>query len=42
VTVDLWKDCGSFVLTGIAPTAMGGRVYFDDIRLYASVEDIQP
>lgn len=41
VTVDLWKDCGSFVLTGIAPTAMGGRVYFDDIRLYASLEEIQ-
>jgi len=40
ITVDLWKDCGEFRLTGIAPTAMGGRVYFDNIRLYRTLEDL--
>ena len=33
VTVDLWKDCGPFTLTGIAPTAMGGTAFFDRIEL---------
>lgn len=33
VVVDLWKDFGSFTLTGIAPTAMGGPAYFDRIEL---------
>jgi len=38
VTVDLWKDCGSFTFTGIAPTAMGGTAYFDRIELLRSLE----
>jgi len=33
VTLDLWKDCGAFTLTGIAPTAMGGPAFFDRIEL---------
>ena len=33
VTMDLWKDCGEFTLTGIAPTAMGGPALFDRIEL---------
>jgi putative heme-binding domain-containing protein len=33
VTRDLWKDFGDFTLTGIAPTAMGGPVWFDQIEL---------
>jgi putative membrane-bound dehydrogenase-like protein len=33
VTRDLWKDCGDFTLTGIAPTAMGGDALFDRIEL---------
>ena len=31
--LDLWKDCGAFTLTGIAPTAMGGAAFFDHIEL---------
>ena len=31
VTCDLWRDFGSFTLTGIAPTAMGGEAFFDRI-----------
>ncbi|MHB0959737.1 MAG: PVC-type heme-binding CxxCH protein [Pirellulaceae bacterium] len=33
VTCDLWQDCGSFTLTGIAPTALGGEGLFDHIQL---------
>lgn len=33
VVVDLWQDCGTFTLTGIAPTAMGGPACFDQIEL---------
>ena len=33
VTCDLWKDFGSFTLTGIAPTAFGGDALFDRIEL---------
>ena len=33
VTLDLWKDNGAFTLTGVAPTAMGGRALFDRIEL---------
>jgi len=33
VTCDLWKDFGSFTLTGIAPTALGGDALFDRIEL---------
>ena len=33
VTFDLWKDNGAFTLTGIAPTVMGGTVFFDRIEL---------
>ena len=33
VTLDLWKDMGTFTLTGIAPTAMGGDAWFDRIEL---------
>ena len=31
---DLWKDFGNLTLTGIAPTALGGPVWFDQIELY--------
>jgi hypothetical protein len=31
--IDLWKDCGGFNLTGLAPTAMGGTAFFDRIEL---------
>lgn len=37
---NLWKDCGDFTLTGIAPTAMGSTVYFDNMRLLSSLEDL--
>ena len=30
---DLWKDCGAFTLTGIAPTAMGATAFFDRLEL---------
>ena len=40
VTVDLWKDCGPFTLTGIAPTAMGGKAKFDRIELLRSLDDV--
>ena len=33
VTRDLWKDFGDLTLTGIAPTAMGGPAWFDQIEL---------
>jgi hypothetical protein len=33
VTLDLWRDMGSFTLTGLAPTAMGGDAWFDRIEL---------
>jgi hypothetical protein len=33
VVVDLWQDFGPFTLTGLAPTAMGGPAYFDQIEL---------
>ena len=38
VTIDLWKDCGAFTLTGIAPTAMGGEALFDRIELLANLD----
>ena len=38
VTVDLWKDFGDFNLTGIAPTAMGGRALFDRIELLRTLD----
>lgn len=38
VTVDLWKDFGTFTLTGIAPTAMGGPALFDRIELLRSLD----
>lgn len=38
VTVDLWKDFGEFALTGIAPTAMGGKALFDRIELLHTLE----
>ncbi|GMV96346.1 MAG: hypothetical protein AMXMBFR83_07120 [Phycisphaerae bacterium] len=38
VTVDLWKDCGAFTLTGMAPTAMGGEARFDRIELLRSLQ----
>jgi putative heme-binding domain-containing protein len=40
VTFDLWKDCGAFTLTGIAPTAMGGTAFFDRIELLRDVNDL--
>lgn len=39
VTRDLWKDFGEFTLTGMAPTAMGGRVLFDRVELLQSPEE---
>jgi len=39
ITRDLWKDFGNFTLTGIAPTAMGGAVLFDQIELLRQVEE---
>ncbi len=39
VTRDLWKDFGSFTLTGIAPTAMGGEALFDRIELLQSLDE---
>ena len=41
VTRDLWKDFGPFTLTGIAPTAMGGKAMFDSLELLRSLEDEQ-
>ena len=38
VTRDLWQDCGEFVLTDIAPTAMGGAALFDRIELLRSLD----
>ncbi len=42
VTRDLWQDIGSFTLTGIAPTAMGGAAMFDDIQLLSTPDDSAP
>ena len=39
ITRDLWKDFGDFTLTGIAPTAMGGAVLFDQVELKKNLED---
>jgi putative heme-binding domain-containing protein len=41
VTLDLWKDCGAFTLTGIAPTAMGGTALFDRIELLRDLGTIE-
>ena len=38
VTVDLWSDFGDFILTGIAPTAMGGPALFDRIELLRTLD----
>ncbi len=38
VTRDLWKDFGSFTLTGIAPTTMGGEAMFDCIELLRTLD----
>ena len=42
VTRDLWQDFGSFTLTGIAPTAMGGEAFFDSIELLRTLEAPAP
>ena len=42
VTRDLWKDFGSFTLTGIAPTAIGGEAIFDRIELLRTLDDDKP
>ena len=42
VTRDLWKDFGEFILTGIAPTAMGGPALFDRIELLRSLDEVKP
>jgi putative membrane-bound dehydrogenase-like protein len=39
VTRDLWQDFGDSVLTGIAPTAMGGPALFDAVELLRSPEE---
>ena len=36
---DLWKDFGNLTITGIAPTAMGGPVWFDQIELHKTNPD---
>ncbi len=41
VTCDLWEDFGSFTLTGMAPTAMGGEAFFDQIELARSLGDLE-
>jgi putative membrane-bound dehydrogenase-like protein len=41
VTVDLWKDNGSFTLTGIAPTALGGTALFDHLELLADLRFLE-
>jgi hypothetical protein len=38
VTRDLYRDFGSFTLTGIAPTAMGGEALFDRIELLRTLD----
>jgi len=38
VTRDLWEDFGSFMLTGIAPTTMGGEAMFDRIELLRTLD----
>ncbi|NOX56635.1 MAG: c-type cytochrome, partial [Planctomycetes bacterium] len=38
VTRDLYQDFGSFTLTGIAPTAMGGEALFDRIELLRTLD----
>lgn len=40
VTIDLWQDNGDFVLTGMAPTAMGGEALFDRIELLRSLDEV--
>lgn len=42
VTLDLWKDNGAFTLTGMAPTAMGGKAFFDRIELLRSLAEVVP
>jgi len=39
VTRDLWQDFGSFTLTGVAPTALGGEAFFDSIELLRTLEN---
>ena len=39
VTRDLWKDFGDMTLTGIAPTALGGAVWFDRIELLRTPDE---
>ncbi len=38
VTVDLWKDFGEFVLSGIGPVAMNGDALFDRIELLRTLD----
>jgi len=42
VTRDLWRDFGTFTLTGIAPTAMGGDALFDRIELLRALDGARP
>jgi hypothetical protein len=42
LTCDLWRDFGTFTLTGIAPTAMGGEALFDRIELVRSLDAVTP
>lgn len=39
MTRDLWQDFGDFMLTGIAPTAIGGPAYFDRIELLRTLDE---
>lgn len=38
VTVDLWKDCGDFTLTGMAPNALDDSALIDRIELLRVLE----
>jgi putative membrane-bound dehydrogenase-like protein len=42
VTVDLWKECGTRRLTGLAPTAMGGDAFFGRIELLPALHPQKP
>lgn len=39
VTIDLWKDNGDFMLTGIAPTTLGDAAWFDRVELLKRMPD---
>jgi putative membrane-bound dehydrogenase-like protein len=42
VTIDLWKDGGNFIFTGIALIPMGGNGWFDKVELLRSNDEEKP